>query len=61
MPNVLDTPRTIMQDLFMSWVSEGTGGKHQLVPDDVLADATTYAKAALEEDDSDSDSDDDDN
>lgn len=48
-------------DLFMSWVSADTGGKHQLVPDDVMAEAETYAKAALEDDDSDSDSDDDDN
>ena len=47
-------------DLFMSWVTKDTGGKHQLVPADVQAEAEAYAKAALEDDASDDSDDDDD-
>lgn len=43
-------------ELELSWVGEMTGGKHELVPADVRAEAEKYAKEALEEsDDSDED------
>jgi len=43
-------------ELELSWVGESTGGRHQLVPADVHAEAEKYAKDAMEEsDDSDED------
>lgn len=36
-------------ELEMTWVSPETGGKHLAVPDDLLAEASAKAKAALEE------------
>lgn len=44
-------------NLFMSWVGADSGGRHELVPDDLFNEAEAFAKASLEEDDSD-DSDD---
>ncbi|XP_064622372.1 proteasome subunit alpha type-3-like [Lineus longissimus] len=44
-------------ELELSWVGEVTGGKHELVPPEVLAEAEKHAKASLEESD---DSDDED-
>ncbi|BFZ06862.1 hypothetical protein BsWGS_09901 [Bradybaena similaris] len=44
-------------ELELSWVGEVTGGKHELVPPEVLLEAERYAKEALEESD---DSDDED-
>jgi len=41
----------------MSWVGADSGGRHELVPDDLFNEAEAFAKASLEEDDSD-DSDD---
>ncbi|KAL8619687.1 Proteasome subunit alpha type-3 [Nucella lapillus] len=38
-------------ELELSWVGEGTGGKHQLVPKDVHIAAEKFAKEALEESD----------
>ena len=46
-------------ELEMSWICEESGRKHQLVPQDVLDEAETAAKAALDSDDSDDDDDDD--
>ena len=45
-------------ELEMSWICEESGRKHQLVPQDVLDEAETAAKAALDSDDSDDDDDD---
>eukprot|EP00041_Stephanoeca_diplocostata_P005787 m.68555 g.68555 ORF g.68555 m.68555 type:complete len:258 (-) comp15998_c0_seq1:149-922(-) len=47
-------------NLFMSWVGADTGGKHELVPEDLLMEAEAYAKAALEDDDDDDDDEDED-
>jgi 20S proteasome subunit alpha 7 len=44
-------------NLFMSWVSKDTEGKHELVPEDVFNEAEAYAKAAKEDDDDDDDDD----
>jgi 20S proteasome subunit alpha 7 len=44
--------------LFMSWVGADTGGKHQMVPDELFDEAEKLAKAALEDDDDDDDEDD---
>lgn len=41
-------------ELELSWVGAQTNGIHQRVPDDVFAEAETFAKNALKED-SDSD------
>lgn len=38
-------------ELELSWVGEMTGGKHELVPKNVFADAEKYAKESLEESD----------
>eukprot|EP00163_Fabomonas_tropica_P002632 TRINITY_DN1203_c0_g1_i1.p2 TRINITY_DN1203_c0_g1~~TRINITY_DN1203_c0_g1_i1.p2 ORF type:complete len:137 (-),score=49.97 TRINITY_DN1203_c0_g1_i1:85-495(-) len=38
-------------ELDLSWICEASGYRHQLVPADLVADAETRAKAALEEDD----------
>lgn len=38
-------------ELELSWVGEATGGRHQMVPADVKAEAEKYAKDALEESD----------
>eukprot|EP00745_Piridium_sociabile_P001569 TRINITY_DN109691_c0_g1_i1.p1 TRINITY_DN109691_c0_g1~~TRINITY_DN109691_c0_g1_i1.p1 ORF type:complete len:255 (+),score=67.93 TRINITY_DN109691_c0_g1_i1:132-896(+) len=38
-------------ELELSWVGDGTGGRHQLVPKDVHVAAEKYAKEALEESD----------
>lgn len=38
-------------ELELSWVGESTGGKHELVPPEVFAEAEKYAKEALEESD----------
>ncbi|XP_065832477.1 proteasome subunit alpha type-3-like [Oscarella lobularis] len=35
--------------LEMSWVGEVTGGKHEMVPQDILSDAEKYAKESLVE------------
>eukprot|EP00038_Savillea_parva_P007089 m.167753 g.167753 ORF g.167753 m.167753 type:complete len:255 (+) comp12872_c0_seq1:57-821(+) len=43
--------------LFMSWVGADTNGKHEMVPDDLFAEAEKAAKAALEDDDDDDDMD----
>lgn len=43
----------------MSWVGADTGGKHELVSDDLLAEAEAYAKSALEDDDEDDEGDED--
>ncbi|CAG0912564.1 unnamed protein product [Notodromas monacha] len=40
-------------ELELSWVTEGTGGKHELVPPEVYKSAEHYAKSSLEESDSD--------
>lgn len=37
----------------MGWVGEATGGKHQRVPEEVVDEAETWARAKLEEDDMD--------
>lgn len=39
-------------ELEMSWVGEVTGGKHQMVPDDIKATAEQYAKEAIKDSDS---------
>ncbi|XP_067681248.1 proteasome subunit alpha type-3-like [Haliotis asinina] len=38
-------------ELELSWVGEGTGGRHELVPPEVFTEAEKYAKEALEESD----------
>lgn len=38
-------------ELELSWVGEATGGKHELVPAEIHAEAEKYAKEALEESD----------
>uniref|UniRef100_A0A915Q5S2 Proteasome alpha-type subunits domain-containing protein n=1 Tax=Setaria digitata TaxID=48799 RepID=A0A915Q5S2_9BILA len=37
----------------MGWVGDITGGKHEIVPKDIVKEAETWAKAKLEEDDMD--------
>lgn len=34
-------------ELELSWVSKGTGGKHELVPPNIAVEAETQAKQAL--------------
>jgi len=38
-------------ELELSWVGAITNGKHEMVPKDILTEAETYAKAALEDND----------
>jgi len=64
MAKILHTTHDEMKDkpfeLEMSWLSEGTGWKHQPVPRDVVATADATAKAQIEEEEmGSSDSDDD--
>ena len=47
-------------ELEMSWLSEGTGWKHQGVPKNVIAEATEWAKKEIEEAEEESEDDDDD-
>lgn len=46
-------------DLFMTWVGDETGGKHEFVPEELVAEAKEYAEKALESDDEDEDEDED--
>ena len=46
-------------ELEMSWLSEGTGWKHQGVPKNVIAEATEWAKKEIEEAEEESEDDDD--
>ncbi|KRY83301.1 Proteasome subunit alpha type-3 [Trichinella pseudospiralis] len=39
----------------LSWVSQATGGKHELVPENIFKEAEEFAKRALEESDDDDD------
>ncbi|KRZ84712.1 Proteasome subunit alpha type-3, partial [Trichinella sp. T8] len=39
----------------LSWVSEATGGKHELVPENIYKEAEEFAKRALEESDDEDD------
>ncbi len=54
---VHDEVKDKMFELELSWVTEGTGGRHERVPREVFDEAEKFAKAALE-DDSDSDDED---
>jgi len=53
--NVHDETKDKDFNLFMSWVGADTGGRHQLVPQDLFDEAEAFAKASLEDDDSDDD------
>jgi len=38
-------------ELELSWVGQITGGKHEMVPADILEEAEKYAKTALQDSD----------
>lgn len=45
--------------LFMSWVGADTEGRHEMVPEELFAEAEQLAKQSLEDDDDDDDDEDD--